>query len=84
MQQIMILLMFTSLGAILTMLLLPPLPVYHTKRYTSRDYPLQKMIPSKIYRDWETEPIIGITETEYQEMIQDKKDYTKHRYLSEE
>ncbi len=60
------------------MLLLPPLPVTHTNRYTHRDHPLQKITPSKIYRDWETEPIIGYTGTVYQQMMMQDTEYHIH------
>ena len=76
MKQIMTLLIFTSLGAIITMFLLPPLPVAHTNRYNHRDHPLQKITQSKIYRDWETEPIIGYTVT--QEMMMQDTEYHRH------
>ncbi len=46
MERIFVLLLFVSVGALLTMILLPPMPRLSPHRF----YP---------HRDWETEPIIG-------------------------
>jgi hypothetical protein len=46
MERIFVLLLFVSVGALLTMILLPPMPRLSPYRF----YP---------HRDWENEPIIG-------------------------
>ncbi len=64
MRQIMALLLLASLGALLTMLLLPSLPIRRTST-------MHRPHPRHYDRDWITEPIIGHPSPSY--IIKQKK-----------